>query len=275
MDRRLCFRVLVFVACLLTLVSIGRAEDSSKKRKAAARQMSKDLSRLDLHKVYVPDFVDILGRRTAAGCYFGAAFSKLLAENAKNFVVIGRIDVHRYLEKNGWSDTDLSKADVMSKLVTEFSLGAVLSGVISADRDSYTIDFTVRDLSGKESLRAQYQEKIDPVLSGNLPAESEVAGHNIYFAGLDGITMPKCVRCTSPAFPDRKRANKVQGTILLSVLITAEGKTDHIYFLKKLDPDLDQNAIDTVKSWRFEPAKDPHGSIVAVRVPVEVTYRLF
>jgi len=237
--------------------------------------MSKDLARLALHKVYVSDFADTSGKRTALGCFFGASFSKLIGENAKNFAIISRIDVHRYLDKNGWSDTDLSKADVMSKLASEFSLDAILSGVISADRESYTIDFTVRDLSDKELFRSQYKEKIDPVFSANLPGESEVSGSNFYFAGFDGVTIPKCVLCPSPSYPDEKRASRVHGSIMLSVLITAEGKADHIYLLKKLDPDLDRDAIDKVKSWRFEPSKDPNGSYVAVRVPIEVTYKLF
>jgi TonB family protein len=251
---------------------VGRADDSIKKRKPAAQQMSKDLARLALHKVYVPDFVDTSGKRTALGCFFGASFSKLIGENAKNFAIISRIDVNRYLDKNGWSDSDLSNADVMSKLASEFSLDGILSGMISSDHGTYTIDFTVRDVSGRELFRTQYREKIDPVVSANLPVENEVAGHNFYFAGLDGVTNPKCVRCPIPPYPDELRASRVQGSIMLSVLITAEGKTDHIYLLKKLSPDFDRDAIDKVKSWRFEPSKDPSGSNVAVRVPIEVTY---
>jgi TonB family protein len=275
MERGRSLRVLVFVACLLTLVGAGRADNSVKKRNSAARQMDKDLTRLALHKVYVPDFVDTSGRRTGLGCYFGAVFSKLIGENAKNFTIVSRIDVHRYLDKNGLSDSDLSNADVVSKLVSEFSLDGILSGTISTDKDTYTIDFTVRDLSGKEMFRTQYREKIDPVASASIPVGDELSGSNFYFAGLDGVTMPKCLRCPDPSYSDKKRASRVQGSIVLSALITADGKADHIYLLKKLDPDLDRNAIDTVRSWRFEPSRDPNGSIVAVRVPIEVTYRLF
>jgi TonB family protein len=269
MDRGRSLGVLVFVACLLTFLGAGRADDSFKKRRPAARQMSKDLARLALRKVYVPDFVDTSGTRTAVGCFFGASFSKLIGENAKNFAIISRIDVHRYLDKNGWSDSDLSNADVLSKLVSEFRLDGVLSGMISNDQDTYTIDFTVRDVSGKELFRTQYREKIDPVFAANLPAENEVSGGNFYCAGFDGVTIPKCVHCPTP---DEKRASTVQGLVKLSVLITAEGKADHIYLLKKLDPDLDRNAIDRVKSWRFEPSKDPNGSNVAVRIQIEFAY---
>ena len=159
--------------------------------------------------------------------------------------------------------------------MSEFSLDGFLLGIISNDQATYTIDLTVRDVSGKELLRTQYREKVDPVFSANLPVENEASGRNYYFAGFDGVTIPKCVRCPSPSYPDEKRGSKVQGSIMLSVLITADGKADHIYLLKKLDPDLDRDAIDKVKSWRFESAKVPDGSKVAVRVPIEITYRLY
>jgi TonB family protein len=275
MKCRLRHRVLLMVAFLLTVVGVGKTEDSPRKRRAAAQKISLDISRLDLHKVYVPDLVDNSGQRTVAGCYFGAAFSKLLAEKPKNFAIVARSDVHRYLDNNGWTDADISRADVISRLVAEFSLDAVLSGVISKDRDSYTMEFTIRDLSGQELSRTQYQEKTGPTFSANLPAEGEVSGHNFYFAGLDGVTIPKCMRCPSPDYPGGKRSTRVQGSIVLSVLITADGKADHLHLIKGLDPDLDQMALDTVESWRFEPSRDPTGLAVAVRVPIEVTYKLF
>jgi len=275
MDCRGSLPVLVFVACLLTVPGAGRAHDSSKSRKPAAQQLSNDLARLALHKVYVPDFLDTSGKQTVLGCFFGASFSKLIDENAKTFAIASRIEVHRYLAKNGWGDSDLSNTDVLSKLASEFSLDGILLGVISSDKGAYTIDFAIHDVAGKELLRTQYREKIDPVFSANLPVENEASGGNYYFVGLDGVTTPKCVRCPSPSYPEGERARKVQGLVVLSVLVTASGKADQIYLLKKLDPDLDREAIDTVSSWRFEASKIPDGSKVAVRIPIEITFRLY
>jgi TonB family protein len=43
---------------------------------------------------------------------------------------------------------------------------------------------------------------------------------------------------------------------------------------KSLDPGLDQNAINTIKTWKFKPAMKA-GQAVPCRVMVEVSFRIF
>ncbi len=268
-------RVSVLIACLLTLTGIVRANDDlAKKRKSAAQQMVKDIGRLALHKIYVPNFSDTSGRQSDAGFYFAASFSNLLSEKQEGFVVISRIDAHRYLHKSGWTDSDLSNAGVLSKLISEFGPDGILWGTVSSSQNEFTIDFTLCDPLGKELLRTQYKEKPDRNLSAIFPVGTDTSGRDFYIAGLDGVSAPGCVYCPNPSYPDDKRRDRVAGTILLSVLITVEGRADQIRIVKKLDPDLDRDAIEKVKSWRFKPAKDPDGALVPVRVQIEISFRL-
>jgi hypothetical protein len=116
---------------------------------------------LGLRKIYLPDFTDTSGRQIILGRFFAATFSKLLNDNARDFAVISRIDLHRYLANSGWTDHDLSTADVLSKLVSHFSPDAILWGSVSANQDAATIDLIVRDPLGKELFRSQYAEKLN------------------------------------------------------------------------------------------------------------------
>jgi hypothetical protein len=43
-------------------------------------------------------------------------------------------------------------------------------------------------------------------------------------AGIDGAGFPKCLRCPDPQYSHAARAAKAQGTVHLSVVVTAEGK---------------------------------------------------
>jgi len=95
-----------------------------------------------------------------------------------------------------------------------------------------------------------------------------------YFVTLDGVTIPKCVFCPDPPYTEKARSKKVQGRVVLSVLVTAEGKADKIRILAGLDPDLDRSSIRTVSSWQFQASKDSDGKSVSVHLPVEVTFRL-
>jgi protein TonB len=80
------------------------------------------------------------------------------------------------------------------------------------------------------------------------------------------------VFCPTPAYPERARAAKVQGTVLLDITVTPEGKATTPILIKGPGEGLDEAAIEAVKSWKFRPAKDASGEPVTVHVQVEVTF---
>jgi TonB family protein len=264
-------RGVVVLACALAHAGTARADDVEK-RQAFAQQLTKDIARSGLRKIYIPDFTDRSGKQSGLGRWFAGTFSQLLSDNAKGFAVISRIDVHRYLAKSGWTDRDLSTADVLAKLASGFGPDAILWGTISVNQDVATIDLTIRDPLGKELFRSQYEDDPNPYLRDDL--EAGPSGADFYFAGLDGVTVPKCLYCPAPEFPIGQGSRRAEGEVLLSVLITVEGKADQIHLVKSLNPAFDRAAMDVVHSWRFEPAKDPDGKLVPVRMPVEVTFKM-
>jgi periplasmic protein TonB len=91
---------------------------------------------------------------------------------------------------------------------------------------------------------------------------------------MNGIGAPVCVYCPPPEYSERARADKLQGSVLLDILVTLEGKATKIIVVKGLGEGLDEKAIEAVKSWKFKPAKDATGTPVAVRTQVHVTFHL-
>jgi len=92
--------------------------------------------------------------------------------------------------------------------------------------------------------------------------------------GVDGAGIPSCVYCPAPGYSDASRAAKAQGTVVLSVVVTSEGKADSIYVVKGAPFGLTSQAIKAVQNWKFRPAQKD-GKPVSVRVPIETTFRLF
>ncbi len=263
--------ILVFLACVF--VSAGSAEsENGQGRKKFARQLQHDVSLFAVHNVYVPDFVDVSGKQCSAGQFYAASFSKLLTDDAKGFTVIPRVDAHRSLLRSRWTDRDLAKKDALAKLVSEFAPDAILWGTLSAKDGQLTIEIIARDPTAKEIFRESFTEETDQFVLDML--QNDGAGPTYYFVTLDGVTFPKCVSCPDPSYTDKARSKRLQGQVILTVLVTAEGKAEKIRILRKLDPGLDDSSIRTVKGWEFEPAKDADGKSVAVRLPVEVTFRL-
>jgi len=90
-----------------------------------------------------------------------------------------------------------------------------------------------------------------------------------------GGTLPQCDYCPSPAYTDAARKARLEGAVLLSVTITEEGTPTTIEVVRSaVSEELTMQAIATVRHWKFIPAKDRDGHPVAVRLPVEINFRL-
>jgi hypothetical protein len=141
MTCRSYFRLLVFVAGLMIFAKAGWPDDAVKNsvedQKRAAQAIYDDLAKLPLRKIYVADFVDADGKRTGTGCYLAATFSKLFAGKTKGLAIQRRVDAHKYLKRNGWTDNDLSNRDVVSKLASESAaIKVVQSWRLEPSKDS-------------------------------------------------------------------------------------------------------------------------------------------
>ena len=79
----------------------------------------------------------------------------------------------------------------------------------------------------------------------------------------------------APAYPEEARRQGEQGRVLVRVLVNTLGTVDQIMLRKSSGyPQLDQSAIDTVKTWRFVPAQRAGGSSVAAWVVVPILFSL-
>ena len=89
----------------------------------------------------------------------------------------------------------------------------------------------------------------------------------------NGVTAPTLISKVEPTYTQEARAAKINGTVVLYIEVSAEGATQNIRVLRKLDPGLDQKAIEAASKWRFRPGmKD--GVPVTVAAQVEVNFRL-
>ncbi|MGB9466467.1 MAG: energy transducer TonB, partial [Candidatus Acidiferrum sp.] len=81
--------------------------------------------------------------------------------------------------------------------------------------------------------------------------------------------------CPPPLYSDDARKAKYQGTVTLMVTVTPDGRATNISVVKGPGMGLEEKAIESVRTWKFRPATGPSGKVVAVIVPIEVTFRLY
>jgi periplasmic protein TonB len=107
------------------------------------------------------------------------------------------------------------------------------------------------------------------------PGEGGGTGGGAFRAGVNGVGVPVCLYCPIPQYSDEARKAKYQGSVVLDVTITPDGRAIDVRIVKDPGLGLGEKAVEAVKGWKFKPAAGPSGKIIPVRVNIEVTFRLY
>ncbi len=154
------------------------------------------------------------------------------------------------------------------------------------DATSATVtDHEPRDLSGLDG-----EVNPEKILSGkriyttniNLPNLTSAKGSWILnFAELEpsgspthvhtDLAAPVVLRTVDPKYPTSLIKEHVEGDVILYAIIRGNGSVDSIQIVKRLDPQLDRNAIEAVSGWKFSPASR-NGEPVAVEAVIHIPF---
>jgi TonB family protein len=88
-----------------------------------------------------------------------------------------------------------------------------------------------------------------------------------------GISSPRLVAHTEPQYGEASREARIQGAVVLYVVIGIDGKPTEVLVYQHLSSDLDDEAVRTVAQWRFTPATR-NGQAVAISITIEINFRL-
>jgi TonB family protein len=69
------------------------------------------------------------------------------------------------------------------------------------------------------------------------------------------VTAPRATYTPEPEFSEAARKAGYQGTCLLSLIVDSDGKPRDISVVHKLGMHLDENAVEAVRNWTFEPPR--------------------
>jgi protein TonB len=107
------------------------------------------------------------------------------------------------------------------------------------------------------------------------PGEGGGTGGGMFRAGVNGVGSPICIYCPQPEYSDEARKAKYQGTVLLDVTVTADGRVVSPIVIKGPGLGLEEKALAQVKNWKMRAAIGPSGKAVNCRVQIEVTFHLY
>ncbi len=104
------------------------------------------------------------------------------------------------------------------------------------------------------------------------PGEGGGFGGGTYRVG-GGVSAPQVLFKVDPEYSEEARKAKYSGTVLIQVIVGADGKARDIKVLKSVGLGLDEKAIEAVSKWKFKPGLK-NGQPVAVHATIEVNFRL-
>jgi TonB family protein len=104
------------------------------------------------------------------------------------------------------------------------------------------------------------------------PGEGGGSGGGVYRVG-GSVSAPVLISKTEPEYSEAARKAKFSGTVLLSLVVDANGMPRDIKVIRPLGLGLDEKAVEAVQKWRFRAGiKDGHP--VATQATIEVSFRL-
>jgi TonB family protein len=116
------------------------------------------------------------------------------------------------------------------------------------------------------------QSTAAPSTANNVTAELNVrTPQSEVFTVENGMSPPRVIHRVDPTYSDAARQTQQHGLVQLEGMVETDGTIDRLRIVQRVDPDLDQHALDAVKQWQFEPGRK-NGQAVPVRLVININF---
>jgi len=111
--------------------------------------------------------------------------------------------------------------------------------------------------------------------NGYGPGSGGNVGGGVYQVG-NGVSPPRAIFQPEAEFSDEARRAKYEGTVVVTLIVDANGNPQNVHVTRTLGMGLDEKAVEAVQKYKFKPAiEQKSGKPVPVMVSVEVRFRLY
>jgi TonB family protein len=86
--------------------------------------------------------------------------------------------------------------------------------------------------------------------------------------------MPKLIHRVRPVYPEQARKARIDGVVLLEATIGTDGTVQGLKPFRSEPMGLTEAAMEAVRQWRYEPARDAAGNPVDAKMTVTVSFML-
>jgi len=121
------------------------------------------------------------------------------------------------------------------------------------------------------SITVNYTLGDSTAASGPVPPADEASDGVKQIRG--DVIGPVLIYVPEPEYTELARQDKVEGFVLINMVVDEQGLPQHLHVSRGLGDGLDEKALEAVRQYRFKPATE-NGKPVAVYLNVEVNFEL-
>lgn len=265
---------LVVVLCCLLSAQTSRTFAQVPELGPVTTGLGAALEGAHLQAAVVADFTDGAGGVTLQGVLLADRLWIALLEGQRNFRTLNRDVLRKQLYKDRFSGGNFVAKTEMGA-ARAAGADVLVTGKIETRSEELLVTVTAtKILTGEQIDQRTWQvprtESLDRLALQPIQAKTP-----FYLVGQDGSSIPSCAYCPNPRYSDAARNQKIQGKVVLMVLIDSSGRAKNVWEIRGLPEGLTQQAMEVVRQeWRFNPAKDANGQAVTMITPVDIDFRL-
>lgn len=227
-----------------------------------------------IHSFAVAAFVAPDGASSPRTGYLTARLCEVLLKHHPDFALVKPPDFQKELASQKLSGESLSTAELLRRSGTSLRVEAVLTGKLEDNPDGYLLSVSARNVSDGKVLLDSAQILAHSKVLDSLAATDADTTDAETKAGIGGTGIPKCNYAPVPVFPDGARKAKISAAVvILGAVVTPDGRITNIRVLKDPGYGFALRAAEALSEWHCKPALDKDKKPVAVRVPIEITFR--
>jgi TonB family protein len=284
MCNRQCLTKVLLVAGIVIGFSFHArplsAQNNTRETDTLVRQLMDRLSDADKKGVLIMDLKTSDGQWLDFGGWVADQLASSFAAQGPWVEVVDRSHLATALDDLKFSHADEFILKNQIALGKAIGANTIIAGSYGAMDDDIGVTLAVFHMSGGGTTTSLF-------ITGKIPLTQDARSHlgvsldslrrkdGIYLAGIGGVTVPTCVKCTYPTMhvpdvdlPAMVRDNRHEGDVLLQFVVTSEGRATQISTPKPFGYGVDEQYVKAMKDWEFKPATDAEGKPVSVHFQI-------
>ncbi|MGB8541742.1 MAG: energy transducer TonB [Candidatus Acidiferrales bacterium] len=228
-------------------------------------------------KVIVFDFIGPGEKDTALGQKIAEDFRNALSKSSAGLIIIDSSMIIAAFDNYPVSYQSFEKPELELWLAKKLGADLIVSGKLQKDKENLALSLNAYQANGTAIQGFKIKFPMTDQMKSLMHISAATDPHEP--AGDASIdkkqrSYPTCTYCPYASFSSEAVKHHTQGTVILGVLVGADGVAHNVSVLKALPNGLTESAIETVRSWRFRPAIGSNGTPVEHKTIIEVVFHL-